>query len=251
MALRLLIFGTAGTPIFELGERIASFHELDYYTIEHVPEEHDSYFDNDRIPSVNFDTGDFMTGSDSQHMVRDPGSLRRDLELEDADPGVPDSDFDDRLNPEEINCVYDMKQGVVATQIPDRDLVKWATHVIFLKGDEKKIMAWFSKRRSCPTCNAVYHMEEKVPVVNHRCDRCGTDIIQKDEDQAEKIKQEFKAWRNAFWGFEETAKEHRHYKKIDIEKMRDFDDLASRVNLWVRKEIEIKKINWWAEINSI
>ena len=242
--LRLLLWGVPGTPVFELGERISSFYQIDYFTIENVPEEHDSYFD-DKIPEVPFDTGDFMTGSESQHMVRDPGTLRQDLELSEEGPVVPDSDFNDKLNEEEIDYIYEMNQGVVATQIPDRELINWATHVIYLEGEEKKICNWFSKRRMCPSCNAVYHLEDKVPLVLHRCDRCGTDLIQKDEDQFSVIKKEFKVWRNSFWGFEETSKAQNKFKRLNIEKLRDFNDLASRVNLWVRGDFEERSLNWW------
>jgi hypothetical protein len=249
MALRLLIYGISGTPIFEIGERLAQFHQLDYFTIEHVPEEHDSYFDDTKIPSVDFDTGDFTNGSESKHMVRDPGSLKLDKEIENADPNVPDSESSDELNSDEINCIYDMKQGIVVTQIPDRDLIDWATHMLFLDGDEKEIINWFSKRRHCPICKAVYHMEEKVPLVSHRCDRCGGDLIQKNEDMAEDIQQEFKSWRNAFWAFEEMAKHQHKYKRLDIEKVKDFSDLCSRVNLWTRKHIEVIPINWWEQAN--
>lgn len=248
--LRLLIYGVPGTPVFELGERLSKFHELDYFTIEHFPDERETYFD-DKIPEVAFDTGDFSSGSDSQHMVRDPGSLRREINLEEADPSVPDSEMTDELGRDEISCVQDMQQGVVATQIPDRELVEWATHVIFLEGDEKKIISWFSKRRLCPTCNAVYHLEEKVPLVEHRCDRCGTDLAIKDEDAPENIKEEFKAWRNSFWAFEEMSKEQKKYKRVNIEKIKDFSDLASRVNLWTRKHIERLPLNWWEVANVI
>jgi len=244
--LRLLIYGVPGTPVFELGERIAQFYETDYFTIENVPEERDSYFD-DKIPEVSFDTGDFSTGSDSQHMVRDPSSLRLEQELGDADPIVPDSDFEDKLENEEIDCIYGMNQGVVATQIPDRDLINWSTHVVYLEGDEKRICDWFDKRRFCPVCESVYHLEDKVPLVLHRCDRCGTDLIQKDDDHAGTIKEEFKVWRNSFWGFEETAKNQKKFKRINVEKIRDFDDLSSRVNLWVRKDFERRSLNWWSD----
>ena len=88
--LRLLIYGVPGTQIFEVGERLAEFHKLEYFTIEKVPEEHESYFD-DKIKSVPFDTGDFMSGSESQNMVRDPKTLALDRELESIDASIPDA----------------------------------------------------------------------------------------------------------------------------------------------------------------
>lgn len=243
--LKLLIYGVPGTPVFEIGERLSEFHELNYYTIEKVPESHDSYFD-DKIPEVSFDTGDFMNGSESQHMVRDPGSLRLDKELSDADASIPDAgEYEDCLIIEELACIFDIKQGVVSTEIPDRKLVEWATHVLFLQADEKKVVSWFNKRRFCPVCETVYHLEEKVPIVLHRCDRCGTDLIQQEKDQPQEIRDQFKAWRNAFWKFEETAKQQGKFKIVNIDKCRDFSDVISRVNLWVRNEIEYQVDSWW------
>ena len=36
-------------------------------------------------------------------------------------------------------------------------------------------------------------------------------------------------------------------KRINIEKMRDFNDLVSRVNLWIRNSIQKVLPNWWDE----
>ena len=197
------------------------------------------------------DTGDFSEGSESQHFVRSPGALKIDKYIEESDPSVPDSESSDQLDENEIDNINGMKQGIIATQIPDRRLVEWATHVLYLEGDEFKIINWFSKRRHCPVCQAFYHMDEKVPVVKHRCDRCGTDLIHKEEDDPQNIKEEFKCWRNSFWAFEEMAKHQKKFKMINIEKMKSFDDLTSRVNLWVRDHIELIPLNWWEAVNAV
>ena len=137
-----------------------------------------------------------------------------------------------------------MRQGIVASDVPDVKLVEWATHVVFLESDEKKVINWFRQRRHCRTCKAVYHLEEKVPVQMNRCDRCGTSLVFDPKDSPAEIKSQFKAWRNSFWRIEETAKRKGIFKKINIDKMKTFNDLCSRINLWVRKEIQIDN-NWW------
>jgi hypothetical protein len=237
MALRLIIWGTPGSSIFELGEKLSQFHRLDYYTIEKVPDEHDSYFD-DHIPTVLFDTGDFSTGSASQHMVRNPQSLALDRELEIANPSVPDSDgYEDSLGDDERAIIGSIEQGIVVTDIPDLFLLDWATHVLFLYSDEKIVIDWFSKRLKCFTCQSVYHLEEKPPKVRGKCDRCGSPLGRQEQDEPALIKEQFKGWRNSFWKFEETAKKKEIFKILNIDDLRDFQDILSRANLWVINDI--------------
>ena len=175
--LRLLIFGCPGSPVFELGEVLSDFYDLTYYTIEKVPDDHQSYFD-DKIPEVLFDTGDFSSGSESQHMVRDPHSLRLEKELSEADASIPGSgEYEDCLTEEEHVLINNITQGIIATDIPDCMMIDWATHVVFLDADENQAIKWFMKRRKCPTCESMYHLEDKPPLVIEKCDRCGSDLI--------------------------------------------------------------------------
>jgi hypothetical protein len=233
----LLIYGHMGTPIFELGEKLSKFHKLDYFTIEKVPDEHDSYFD-DKIGEVLFDTGDFSTGSASQHMVRNPKSLALDRELELADASIPDSDgYEDSLGDDEYAIINSITQGIIVTDIPDLFLLDWATHVLFLEADEKTVIDWFSKRLKCFSCQSVYHLEEKPPMVRGKCDRCGSPLSRQEQDDPALIKEQFKGWRNSFWKFEERAKKKEIFKILNIDDLRDFQDVLSRANLWIRGDI--------------
>ena len=42
-----------------------------------------------------------------------------------------------------------------------------------------------SGRRTCPACKAVYHLSAKPPVVEGICDRCGSKLVQRADDQPE------------------------------------------------------------------
>lgn len=42
-------------------------------------------------------------------------------------------------------------------------------------------------RRVCGTCGAVYHVDNKPPVKEGVCDVCGSQVIQRKDDQAEVI----------------------------------------------------------------
>lgn len=240
LMLRLLIFGCPGTPILELGDKLSQFYKLEYYSIQKVPDNKDSYFD-DKIPAVLFDTGDFTAGSESQHMVRDPSTmfLERELSLADASiPGFPGYEME--LNPQEHCLIDQIDQGIVAMDIPDMFLVDWATHVLFLESNEKAVINWFSKRSKCFTCGAVFHAIERPNKVRGKCDRCGSKLERQEQDEPHLIREQFKGWRNSFWKFEEVAKKHREYKTIVIDNLRDFDDIASTANLWIRNKITQK-----------
>ena len=244
MALKLLIYGIPGTPCLPLCDRLARFHDLNFFSIEIHPYLEDSYW-NDKILEIDIDTGDFSTGSDSQHMVRDPSSLRRDNELKYSSVVLADpKDYADCLSEEEMCIVSDLQQGIIYSEIPDTRLIDWASHVLFLEGDESKLANWISKKRNCPTCKAIYHLTDKPPQVINRCDRCGTDLIIDSKDNVKNIKDQFNYWRNGFWKFKELAEKKGIYKTINIDKMRDFNDLLSRVNIWVRSQIE-NIVNWW------
>jgi Zn-finger nucleic acid-binding protein len=242
--LRLLIYGVPGSPIFEVGGRLSEFHRLDYYTIERVPEGKDSYFD-DKIPEVLFDTGDFMSGSESQHMVRDPQSLRIDKEIGDAEVGISNAGpIEDFLSQQEQFIVDSINQGVIVTDIPDLGLVDWATHVVFLYTDEKFLINWFAKRLTCPSCKTMFHLEEKPPVTIGKCDRCGTTLERKEGDEPVLIHEQFKAWKSSFWKFDDRARE-KEFRMINVDKVTNFRDLVSRINLWARDAIVVQD-SWYS-----
>jgi adenylate kinase len=61
-------------------------------------------------------------------------------------------------------------QAVLNIQVPDEAVIKR-----------------LSGRRSCPGCGAVYHVEYSAPKQDGICDKCGTELIQRSDDQPEAI----------------------------------------------------------------
>jgi len=62
------------------------------------------------------------------------------------------------------------------------------THVILVVLDDKVIVERLSKRRSCPKCGEIYHLESKPPKKQGVCDVCGEALIQRDDDKPDVIK---------------------------------------------------------------
>ncbi len=66
--------------------------------------------------------------------------------------------------------------------------------VLWVRNTDEKIIERTTKRRICPECEKVYHLKYDPPE-NGRCEDCGIEVIQRDDDTEEKIRsrlQEFK-----------------------------------------------------------
>ena len=45
-----------------------------------------------------------------------------------------------------------------------------------------------SGRRACPRCGATYHMQHVPPKKDGVCDECGTELVIRDDDKPETVK---------------------------------------------------------------
>ncbi len=52
-----------------------------------------------------------------------------------------------------------------------------------------------SGRRSCPGCQAVFHIDSMPPRVADVCDRCGSRLVQRSDDQPETIRKRLEVFR--------------------------------------------------------
>lgn len=243
--LRLLIIGQYGTPIFEVGERLSQFHDLPFFSIEPVQEIEENYWTDD-IPENTLDTGDMTSGSERQQMQRDPASLMLEKTLDDQ--AVVSVDQLYNLTDEEISQILKFNQAIVTCQIPDIRLVNWATDIIHLKSDIKEVVEWFGKRLHCSSCQAVYHLDERPPLEVTICDRCGSDLIRKDEDNPELVRRELYGWQGAFIKFINKSKEREIYQAYNLSKYKQLEELISDINLKYRGKIS--KRNWYEDLIS-
>ncbi len=54
--------------------------------------------------------------------------------------------------------------------------------------DERLLIERMVGRRSCPSCQSVFHIEFKPPRQEGKCDRCGAALVQRKDDFPETIK---------------------------------------------------------------
>jgi len=86
---------------------------------------------------------------------------------------------------------------------------------------EELIVERLSGRRVCPNCGAVYHVKYSPPKEDMRCDVCGSELIQREDDKEEVIRKRLEVYKN------QTA------ELIDFYKERD-----KLISLDASKEIE-------------
>lgn len=61
--------------------------------------------------------------------------------------------------------------------------------VLLIEVAENELTERLTGRRVCSDCAANYHLKNKPPQVRNICDLCGGDLIQRDDDTAETVKE--------------------------------------------------------------
>jgi adenylate kinase len=96
-----------------------------------------------------------------------------------------------------------------------------------LQIDDAVVASRMTGRRSCPKCGAVYHIENLKPKVDNVCDRDGTALVQRRDDQPEVVANRLKTYH------EQTAHVVGYYngKKpvISIDAGMDIDDVTKAI----------------------
>ena len=60
--------------------------------------------------------------------------------------------------------------------------------VLVLDAPVEELVERISKRRTCPSCGASYHLVAKPPKVAGTCDRCGGTLVQRSDDTEEIVR---------------------------------------------------------------
>ena len=61
-------------------------------------------------------------------------------------------------------------------------------HVLSLEISDEEIMERMVGRRFCDSCGATYHIHNVPPKAEGVCDKCGTGLVQRDDDKPETVK---------------------------------------------------------------
>jgi adenylate kinase len=68
-------------------------------------------------------------------------------------------------------------------------------HVLHVNLEDETIIDRLSKRRSCPKCGAIFHLDNKPPSTSERCDVCATGLVQRNDDKPEVIRRRLEVYR--------------------------------------------------------
>lgn len=66
---------------------------------------------------------------------------------------------------------------------------------INLDVEDKELIERLTQRRSCPSCNSVFHLTSNPPKVAGKCDKCGDELYQRNDDTPETVKNRLKVYR--------------------------------------------------------
>ena len=82
--------------------------------------------------------------------------------------------------------------------------------VVNFQVSREDVVRRLSGRRSCPKCQATFHMDFAKPKVDGICDRCGESLVQRSDDRREAIETRLKVYD------EQTAPLVRYYEERQL-----------------------------------
>jgi len=82
--------------------------------------------------------------------------------------------------------------------------------VLYFKTTTPTIISRLTGRRTCPKCNAIYHIKNNPPIKDDICNKCQTGLHQRKDDKEETIKKRLEVYDKAIKDLLS------YYKKISI-----------------------------------
>lgn len=67
--------------------------------------------------------------------------------------------------------------------------------VVYFEVGEEELARRLTGRRICPRCRAGYHVQFSPPKTEGRCDRCGGELSQREDDRAETVRRRLAVYR--------------------------------------------------------
>jgi adenylate kinase len=113
------------------------------------------------------------------------------------------------------------------SQVEYLDSVTDLDYVFYLDVDEDELVRRLTGRRVCPECGANYHVEFNQPEEEGVCDECGSELVQRDDDTEETVRERLRVYH------ENTEPVVEHYREegtlVEIEGEGTPDEVFDRV----------------------
>jgi adenylate kinase len=81
---------------------------------------------------------------------------------------------------------------------------------IDLEVNEDKLVKRLTLRRTCKSCNSVFHLEFNPPKVEGKCDKCGGELFQRSDDTEKTVRERLRVYK------ESTLPLTKYYEKKGI-----------------------------------
>ena len=153
---------------------------------------------NQRLLACHLSTGDVFRAAASRPDAEQTPAMQEALVYMRRGELVPDTTVWDMVR-ERGECLHctggfildgfprTLAQAVSLKQFMDQDGLE-LTAVVSYELPANEIVARLGGRRTCEKCKAVYHVKERPPKMEERCDRCDGKLLQREDDRPEAIK---------------------------------------------------------------
>lgn len=105
--------------------------------------------------------------------------------------------------------------------------------VLFVEVDAEAIVDRLSKRRTCVSCKAIYHLVSKRPAAEGKCDACGGELVLREDDKPETVRKRLQVYERETLPILGFYEERRIVRRVDGSKPIDevTADIAGLIGL--------------------
>jgi adenylate kinase len=98
--------------------------------------------------------------------------------------------------------------------------------VLRLAVDEDEVVSRLTGRRTCTQCGAVFHVDHQPPTTEGVCDSCGGELVQREDDQEDVVRNRLEVYRRSTEPLEEFYWNRSLLR--DVEAVGTVDEVAQR-----------------------
>ncbi|KLO22625.1 adenylate kinase [Marinitoga sp. 1197] len=96
-----------------------------------------------------------------------------------------------------------------------KDIKNPITGIIYLEVDEKTVVKRITSRRICPKCGKIYNVITLKPKIENKCDICGEELIQRDDDKEEVVRDRYKVYMEKTYPVIEFYRKYNQFFTLD------------------------------------
>lgn len=104
--------------------------------------------------------------------------------------------------------------------------------VIFFDLSEAELLRRLTGRRSCPKCQATYHVTSNPPKQADVCDRCGSPLVQREDDREETVLKRLRVYHT------QTAPLLDYYRNRDVLRTVRGEGAIEEIRSAIRRAVE-------------